>query len=149
VDLRESFLPLLGTWTGLEQQEASPWAPAAGARASMVFRLDVAGTVVVQDYRQLREDGAELTAHGVLQGLPGTDTVQWWLFDSYGQPPVVAVGGWADGELVLQKATDDGAARHRFRPAGDRLDYAIAVRLAGAADWSPFLQGRYRRVSGH
>src|SRR5215210_7462164 len=53
------FLPLLGNWTGLEKQEASPWAPATTARASFVFKLDVAGTVVVQDYRQVRADGAE------------------------------------------------------------------------------------------
>lgn len=149
MDIRESFLPLLGTWTGLEQQEGSPWAPAAGARASMVFRLDVEATVVVQDYRQVREDGAEFTAHGVLQPVPGASTVQWWLFDSYAQPPVVAVGGWAAGELVLEKTTARGVARHRFRPTGDRLDYDIALRLGEEAAWSPFLSGRYRRVSGH
>ncbi|WP_375423590.1 DUF1579 domain-containing protein [uncultured Friedmanniella sp.] len=149
MDLRTTFLPLLGSWTGLERQEASPWAPAAGTRASIVFRLDVAGTVVVQDYRQVREDGVELTAHGVLQGVPNALTVRWWLFDSYGQPPVAADGGWADGALVLEKTTATGSARHRFRPTADRLDYEIEVRPGGAADWSPFLSGRYRRVSGH
>ncbi len=149
MDLRESFLPLLGTWTGLEQQEASPWAPAATARASMVFRLDVAATVVVQDYRQVRSNGGELTAHGVLQGVPGTSSVHWWWFDSYGEPPVVARGGWAMGVLVLEKTTPEGTAEHRFRPTDDRLDYQIRLRLGGAAVWSPFLTGRYRRVSGH
>jgi hypothetical protein len=147
--MKESFLPLLGTWTGLEQQEASPWAPAAGARASMVFRLDVDATVVVQDYRQVRTDGAELTAHGVLQALAGTSTVQWWLFDSYGQPPVVAAGAWTGDELVLEKTTGRGTAQHRFRAAEDRLDYQILLRLGDALGWSPFLTGRYQRVSGH
>ncbi len=31
----------------------------------ITFRYDVGGTVVVQDYRQVRADGAELTGHGV------------------------------------------------------------------------------------
>ena len=147
--MRASFLPLLGTWTGLEQQHASPWAPASSARASLQFRLDVEATVVVQDYRQVRADGAEFTAHGVYQQVPHADDVQWWLFDSYAEPPVVATGRWADGELALEKTTANGTARHRFRPAGDQLEYEITVRLGDAAAWSPFLTGRYRRVSGH
>ncbi len=142
-------MPLLGTWTGLEQQHPSPWSPATTARASLVFRLDVGATVVVQDYRQVRADGPELTAHGVFQALPGSDRLQWWLFDSYAEPPVVATGDWADGELTLEKTTANGTARHRFRPTGDDLGYEITLRLGTATGWAPFLTGRYRRVSGH
>lgn len=145
----EQLAPLLGSWTGLERQEASPWAPAAEARASFVFRRDVGDTVVVQDYRQVRHDGGELTGHGVFQGSPAADEVVWWFFDSYGQPPVPARGAWRDGELVLEKTTATGSARHRWRAAGDELDYAVTVRLGDATTWSDFLRGRYRRVSGH
>lgn len=147
--MQASFLPLLGSWTGAEHQYASPWAPASTARAFVVFRLDVAATLVVQDYRQVRADGAELTAHGVFQSVAGEDAVRWWLFDSYGEPPLPAAGRWADGELRLERTSAHGAARHRFRPVEDQLEYEITVRLGDADAWSPFLTGRYRRISGH
>jgi hypothetical protein len=143
------FLPLLGNWTGLEKQEASPWAPATTARASFVFKLDVAGTVVVQDYRQVRADGAEFLGHGVFLAEPATGRVLWWFFDSYAQPPVPASGTWQEGELVCEKLTGQGRAQHRFRAVADRLDYQVLVRLGDADGWSPFLTGTYSRISGH
>ena len=65
VGLRELFLPLLGNWTGIEQQAASPVAPATTARAMIVFKLDVGDQVVLQDYRQVRADQVEFSGHGV------------------------------------------------------------------------------------
>ena len=53
----------------------------------IVFKLGVQGQAVVQDYRQVRSDGAEFSAHGVLMILDGDSRIGWWLFDSYGQPP--------------------------------------------------------------
>jgi hypothetical protein len=147
--MAQLFLPLLGNWTGLEKQEASPWGPATTARASFVFKLDVAATVVVQDYRQVRADGGELLGHGVFLAEPGTDRVLWWFFDSYAQPPVPASGAWDGADLVCEKVTDRGRAQHRFRARDDRLDYQILLRLGDAAAWSPFLSGTYRRISGH
>lgn len=143
------FGPLLGTWTGAERQEASPWAPATTTRASMVLRLDVDATVVVQDYRQVRADGGELTGHGVFLAEPGTDRLLWWFFDSFAQVPVPASGGGQRGELVLDKTTASGTARHRFRAAADQLDYEIMLRLTGTREHEPFLTGRYRRLTGH
>jgi len=147
--MRDRFLPLLGHWTGLEEQEASPWAPASSARASFVFKLDVAGTVVVQDYRQVRADGGERVGHGVFLAEPGTEQVLWWFFDSYAQPPVPGTGVWQGPELVLETVSAEGRAQHRFRAVDDELDYQILVRLGPVEEWAPFLSGRYRRVSGH
>ena len=147
--MAHQFLPLLGQWTGLERQEESPWSAATTARASFVFKLDVAGTVVVQDYRQVRADGAEFLGHGVFQADPATGGLLWWFFDSSAQPPVPASGGWDGPELVCEKVTARARARHRFRAADDRLDYQIAVRLGEATSWSPFLTGTYSRISGH
>jgi hypothetical protein len=65
VGLRELFLPMLGNWTGVEQQAASAWGPATTARAMIVFKLDVGDQVVVQDYRQVRADHGEFSGHGV------------------------------------------------------------------------------------
>ena len=84
--LAELFAPLLGNWTGAEQQEASAWSGASGARAAITFKLDLAGSAVVQEYRQVRTDGQEFLGHGVFLLEPGTSRVLWWLFDSYGYP---------------------------------------------------------------
>ena len=37
--------------------------------------------MVVQDYRQVREDGMEFYGHGVF--LAQGEEVWWWFFDSY------------------------------------------------------------------
>ena len=73
----------------------------AGVRCPRRAPLQARGrwSVVVQDYRQVREDGMEFYGHGVF--LAQGDEVWWWFFDSYGEPPVPAVGGWVDGELAL------------------------------------------------
>ena len=63
--LAERFWDLLGNWSGTEEQSASAWAPAARTRAALTFKLDLGGTAVVQDYRQVRDDGGEFLAHGV------------------------------------------------------------------------------------
>lgn len=149
MSLAERFWDLLGSWTGVEEQSASPWAPAARTRAALSFKLDLGGTAVLQDYRQVREDGSEFLAHGVLlAGEPDPDVVSWWLFDSVGHPPEPARGGWTSRTLELIRTTPRGSAHHRFELDGDRLAYAIDVALTGQ-DPEPFLRGRYERVGGH
>jgi hypothetical protein len=149
VTLGERFWDLLGSWTGVEEQSASPWAPGARTRAALTLKLDLGGTAVLQDYRQVRDDGGELSAHGVfLADETDPDVVLWWLFDSYGRPPEAARGSWTGRTLELVRTTPRGSARHRFELDGDRLAYAIDVALTGQAP-EPFLRGRYERVSGH
>jgi hypothetical protein len=148
VRLRELFGQLLGNWTGIEEHAASPSAPASSARAAMIFKIDVADLVVVQDYRRVRTDGQEYLSHGVLMIDSGTGSLRWWLFDSDGQPPVVAEGGWQDGEMILQRASPQGVARHRFRVADDRLSYRISIQQGDAGE-QDILTGSYRRISGH
>ena len=178
VRLRERFGQLLGNWTGIEEHAGSPSSPgwregvvppgvntapggrggvvppgvntAAGtsARAAMTFKIDVADLVVVQDYRQVRADGREYLAHGVFMIDSGTGGLRWWLFDSDGQPPVVAEGGWHDGEMILQQASPQGLARHRFSVADDRLRYRISIQQGDTGE-QDILTGSYRRISGH
>ena len=145
----ERFWDLLGNWSGAEEQSASDWAPAARTRAALTFKLDLAGTAVLQDYRQVRDDGGELLAHGVFladEDAPGADL--WWLFDSLGHAPEPARGAWSGRTLALTRTMPRGTARHRFELTGDRLAYAIDVAL-GDQEAVPFLRGRYERVSGH
>ena len=149
MSLAERFWDLLGNWSGTEELSASPWAPAGRTRAALTFKLDLDGTAVLQDYRQVRGDGGEFLAHGVFLGdEDDPDVVLWWLFDSVGHAPEPGRGGWAGPVLELTRTTPRGSAHHRFELGPDRLTYAIDVSLTGQ-DTVPFLRGRYARVSGH
>jgi hypothetical protein len=147
---------MLGNWTGVEQQAASPWAPATTARAMIVFKLDVGDQVVVQDYRHVDADQIEFSGHGVFMidradvMSPAARTpILWWFFDSYGYPPEPAHGGWQDNELIMHKTTPRGVAEHRFSVVGGQLGYRIRLQLNDASEWEDFLSGTYRRISGH
>ena len=129
MSLRELFWPLLGNWTGVEQLADA----GATARAMIIFKLDVADRVVLQDYRRVGADGAELSGHGVFLADPNTDELLWWFFDSSGTPPTPLRGSWIDGELVLGSHQE-----HRLWLDGARL------RRTG-----PHLEGTYGRISGH
>ena len=149
MSLAEEFWDLLGSWSGVEEQSASPWAPAATTRAALTFKLGLGGTAVVQDYRQVRDDGGEFLAHGVFLADAGApDVVLWWLFDSTGQAPDPAPGGWDGHVLRLTRTTPRGHADHTFTLEADVLTYAIDVALTGQEP-VPFLRARYERVSGH
>jgi hypothetical protein len=128
VSLRELFWPLLGNWTGVEQLTEG-----GTARAMITFKLDVADRVVLQDYRQVRENGAELTGHGVFLVDPVTSDLLWWFFDSSGTPPIPLRGLQTDHGLVLGPHRE-----HRFWISDDQLHRR-----------SPGLSGSYRRISGH
>jgi hypothetical protein len=128
VTLRELFWPLLGNWTGVEQLTAG-----GAARTMVTFKLDVADHVVLQDYRQVRDDGAELTGHGVFLIDPVSGDLLWWFFDSTGIPPTALRGLRIGQELVLGPHRE-----HRFWIENDRLRRT-----------SPGMDGTYRRISGH
>jgi hypothetical protein len=156
VDLRGLFLPMLGNWAGVEQQAASPGAPATMARAMIVFKLDVGDQVVVQDYRQVRADRTEFSGHGVfmidsddLTAASSHTPILWWFFDSVGYPPQPARGGWRGDELIMHKATQRGIVEHRFAIVDRQLTYRIRVQLDDEAELEDFLSGTYRRFSGH
>jgi hypothetical protein len=149
MSLRHLFHPLLGNWTGAEEQAASPWAPAGSARAMIVFKLDVQGRVVVQDYRQVRKDGAEFSAHGVFMIIDDASRIGWWLFDSYGEPPEPATGSWLGQKLIMEKTTPGGVARHTFSIEDEKLIYRIELKLVDEPHLRQFLVGAYQRISGH
>ncbi len=94
----------------------------------IVFKLDVQGRVVVQDYRQVRSDGAEFSAHGVFMIISDDSRIGWWLFDSYGQPPEPATGSWLDQKLIMEKTTPRGVARHTFSIEDEKLIYRIELK---------------------
>ena len=148
MDLRALFGPMLGRWSGAEQQEATAQAPATSTRAMMIFKLDLADTVVLQEYRHVREDGGELAGHGIFQAA-GPGELAWWFFDSNAQPPVTARGSWRDGELTLVRAAPDGTAQHRFSVRDDQLHCRITQHPTGIEEPQLFLTARYDRITGH
>ena len=79
--------------------------------------------------------------------------MQWWLFDSYAQPPTPASGSWTvtteGAQLAIAKTTPRGTAWHRFTVAADELSYEIDLELEGDPEPARFLTGHYRRISGH
>jgi hypothetical protein len=147
---------MLGNWTGVEQQATAPSGPATTARAMIVFKLDVGDQIVVQDYRQVSADGAELSGHGVFMidvaeeaaTAPQTP-ILWWFFDSEGHLPQPAHGAWQAGELIMHRPSLRGVAEHRFAVIDEQLSYRIRVQLDDAAEPQEFLRGTYRRFSGH
>jgi len=147
VRVLEVFAPLFGHWQGSEERFESPSGPATTARAILGFRAEVGGAAMVSDYRQVRADGSEFYGHGVFL-VDEALTVSCWLFDSYGLPPVPAVGGWRGGELVVTTETERGTASHRIGIDGADLTYAIDVGQADG-DLRPFQRGRYQAVSTH
>lgn len=148
MDLRGLFEPMLGRWTGAEQQEATAEAPATSTRAMMIFKLDLADTVVLQEYRHVGADGTELAGHGIFQAA-GPDELAWWFFDSKGGPPATARGGWRDGELTVVRTTPSGTAEHRFFVRNDQLHCRVARHPTGSGEPEPFLTARYERITGH
>lgn len=129
VNLREAFWPLLGNWTGVEQL-----GPDGGtARAVIVFKLDLQDRAVVQDYRRVAADGAELVGHGIFLPDPGTDDLLWWFFDSSGIPPTPLRGRWSGDGL-------------RLGPSGEHRLWLEREQLRRTG---PGLDGSYASVSGH
>ena len=115
----------------------------------LVFKLDVADLVVLQDYRQVRTDGKEFTGHGVFVAGETAPMLAWWFFDSSGQPPIPALGDWQGSVLLLQRTTRRGQEEHQFEVADSTLRYRIRLRGVGQPEAVPYLSGSYRRVSGH
>ncbi|SEF29645.1 Protein of unknown function [Amycolatopsis pretoriensis] len=135
-----------GDWTGTEELAASPWAPASTARAECRYRSELNGFALVQDYRQLRDDGTEFLGHNIFTVDPHTGETLWYGFDSYGYPPESpARGDWSGATLVLEKQTARGVARHRLTPDGATLTHEIDIRLGEDGEFSAFLRARYTR----
>ncbi|WP_318306097.1 DUF1579 family protein [Amycolatopsis solani] len=143
----DALKAFVGDWTGTEELAASPWAPASTARADCEYRLALNGFILIQHYRQRREDGSEFLGHNVFTADPGTGETLWYGFDSYGFPPESpARGHWTGPTLTLEKKTTRGVARHRLTPDADRLSHEIDVKLGEDREFGPFLRARYTRT---
>lgn len=135
-----------GVWEGEEHVAPSPWGPAGAARGKVTYHRDVEGLIVVQDYAQERDGRAVFTGHGVFTLDPSDGSTLWYLFDSFGYPPLEpARGGWEDDTLQLAKRTLRGEAHHTFRFEDDRYHYRIENRYGGGQNFSVFLTATYLR----
>ena len=112
----------------------------------ITFKLDVADRAVLQDYRQVRDDGAELVGHGVFLADPATAGLLWWFFDSARDPrrtrcvARVPTASWVLGPR----------GEHRFWISDDQLRPARApgiLRRATAASYRPLRPRRESRTA--
>ena len=135
-----------GAWEGEESLAPSPWATAGTARGKISYRRGVEGIVVVQDYVQERGGRPVFTGHGVFTVDPSDGSALWYLFDSFGYPPLEpARGGWEGDTLRLTKRTPRGEARHTFRFEDNLYHYRIENRYGKDQDFKVFLTATYLR----
>lgn len=146
--LRETLAAFEGVWEGDEEIASSPVVREGAARGRHVMRRAVDGSILVQDYERRRDDGTRpISGHGVFAVDPTSGVITWFFFDSLGYlPNEPARGGWHEGGLLLAKSTRRGEARYHFRVEGRRLVHHIEGKPAGAADFTTFLAGNYRKV---
>ena len=121
----------------------------------IVFKLDVGGQVVLQDYRQVRADAEEFSGHGVFM-IDNADVISpaaptpilWWFFDSHGYPPQPAHGGRQNDELIMQKTTPRGVAEHHFAVADDQLATGFGYDSMTNSEMEDILSGRTDASAG-
>jgi hypothetical protein len=143
----EALTALVGDWVGKEEVAESPWASASTASARASYRVALHGFAVVQEYRQLREDGTDFLGLNVFTVDPATGETLWYGFDSYGFPPdSPARGRWSGDVLTLEKRTERGVARHRFTVGEGWLRHEIDIRMGDAPEFAEFLRAVYARV---
>ncbi|GGM14931.1 DUF1579 domain-containing protein [Nakamurella endophytica] len=152
MELPEALRPLaalVGTLSGPEQVHATPWAPAGTAWARVSGSWQVDGRVLVQEQLQERDGSPAFRAVNVFSLDPATGEVLLYAFDSLGYPPdPPARGRWADGSLVLERATARGASRTSYRPTASGYRWAKVFRSGPGAPWAPFLDGEMSRDDG-
>ena len=91
-----------GSWTGAGRTHPSPWGPGSAATGSWTGRFDPSRLNLIVDYQEHRDDGSRFYAHGVMTVDPADGQVLWYLFDSFGYPPLTPYrGGWGAPGLNL------------------------------------------------
>lgn len=137
----------LGHWRGTTELAASQWGPARTAVAEVTFTRAAGGFAIVQSYRHTEADGTHFEGHGVFTVDPDHEETLWYYVDSMGMPPgAPARGSWHGGTLTVERRSERGAARHRFRVDEGVLTHTAELRLGDAPAFRPFMTSVCRRV---
>jgi hypothetical protein len=140
------LLALAGEWEGTEEVATTPWGPGGPAFGAMVFRSDLDGFSLIQDYVQRKGDRTSFRGHGVFMIDPESQDVLWYWFDSMGFPPGPPARGSFQGQaLTLTRVTERGASRYVYEIADNELAFSIENRFPQDPDFKPFVRARYAK----
>jgi hypothetical protein len=135
-----------GSWIGMGHTHPSPWGPGSAATSSWVGRFDPPRLNLIVDYLEHREDGSRFDAHGVMTVDPADGQVLWYLFDSFGYPPLTPYrGAWSDTRLVLDKQTPRGLGRTCFQLSDGQFLQEIESKVIDAPAFVPVSTMRFTR----
>jgi hypothetical protein len=136
---------LVGDLGGPEEVGSTRWAPAGAATAAVQGALHLDGRLLVQHQTQERDGAVAFRAVNVFMADPETAEVVMYSFDSTGYPPEPpARGTWQDGDLVLDRVTDRGAARTTYTPTADGYRWSKSYRPPDEDEWATLVEGRMR-----
>lgn len=127
-----------GLWSGQGEAHASPWSAASAAKSIWNAKFDQSGFNLLVDYTETRDDGSSFGGHGVMTVDPADNCVLWYLFDSFGFPPLApARGKWSGLVLTLDKQTLRGNGRTIFSFSGVGFEQQVLSKPNGAAEFLP------------
>lgn len=138
---------LVGSWSGEEKLQPSPWDPQGGTAVGTVEnRAALGGFAVVQDYRQERGGRVTFEGHGVFRYEPMAGVYEMWWFDSMGMPPTCFRGGFEGNVLMVAAQGPQGWSRAVF-DFGKKGSYTFRMEVSpDGAQWFGFMEGRYART---
>jgi hypothetical protein len=137
-----------GSWVGNGQTHPSPWANGSMAKSTWTARFDATGLFLLVDHAEAREDGSTFNAHAVMTIDPADAAVLWYVFDSFGYPPLApARGTWSGSVLTLEKQTQRGQGRTILRPFNDSFEQQVLSKANGAPDFVPVSTMLFTRQS--
>ena len=145
----ERLKALVGEWTGEETLHPMPWQPDKVAVTSRISsRLDLDGFFLITDHQQTRDGRVSYRGHGIFgwDSRKQRYTMHW--FDVMGvDPGPPSMGTWEGNKLCFQHQHHMGHSRYTYEFEGEGpYTFTLEVSQDGES-WSPFLTGRYRRVS--
>jgi hypothetical protein len=139
---------LAGEWLGEEQIATTRWGQGGPAKAKVSARFGLGGKVLLQDYREERDDKPSLQVHAIFAAgaEPGEYALYW--FDSYGFAPAQpALGHWDGVQLVFLRVSSRGQTRHIYTPS-EESGYQLTLESSfdGGVHWERVMHGEYRRA---
>jgi hypothetical protein len=136
---------MVGEWIGDESIATTRWGQGGPARGHVSARFDLAGKILVQDYREERDGKPALQTHAVfVTGQEPGEYAMYW-FDSYGfSPTQPATGHWDGKRLVFLRTSSRGQTRHIYEMVVDGV-YRLTLESSfdGGVNWELV---EYRRV---
>lgn len=142
-----------GDWAGEETLHPAPWRPQGStAHGHFHMRMEMSGFFLVSTYEERQGEAVVYSGRGVYGYEPAAKAYTMYWFDNMGGSyPHAVKGVFEDDALRFEAPTPQGRARFSYALHGaDEFSFRIDTSANGAPDataWTPFMEGRYRRVA--